>query len=91
MVVRCHGPMAIWRRKGIGRWLSLSRFALMVPRDEPDAAVKPDIVEESLRVLIKLGHPEVEARTLLEDVLKTKKRFTTTEALIQAVYDFSRR
>ena len=68
----------------------MPKFALMVPRgDTPEnmTQVERDIVEETYQILMKLGHSEPEARSLLEAPLASKKKFNDVDALFQAVYD----
>lgn len=68
----------------------MPKFALMVPRgDTPEnmTQVERDIVEETYQILMKLGHSEPEARSLLEAPLASKKKFKDVDALFQAVYD----
>ena len=68
----------------------MPKFALMVPRgDTPEnmTQVERDIVEETYQILMKLGHSEPEARSLLEAPLASKKKFKDLDALFQAVYD----
>jgi len=68
----------------------MSKFALLVARDEPYAAdVERDIVEETFQVLCSLGHSEADARALLDAVLETKKKFRDVQALLHAVYQHS--
>ncbi len=65
----------------------MSKFALLVAREEVhEAIVQQDVVEETHQVLKQLGHADAEARRMLEAVLKTKKKFPDVESLLQAVY-----
>jgi Holliday junction DNA helicase RuvA len=45
------------------------------------------VAEETYQVLVSLGHPEAEARRLLETPLASKKKFKSVEDLLQAVYE----
>lgn len=70
----------------------MPKFALMVPRGDDTenmTQVERDIVEETYQILMKLGHSEQEARSLLEAPLASKKKFKDVDALFQAVYDNS--
>jgi Holliday junction DNA helicase RuvA len=68
----------------------MSKFALMVSRDEPQAAdVQSDVVEDTFQALVALGHSEADARRLLDNVLETKKRFKDVNALLTAIYEQS--
>jgi holliday junction DNA helicase RuvA len=68
----------------------MSKFALLVAREEPTAADVPsDVVGETFEVLRSLGHSESEARRLLDAVLADKKKFTDVQELIQAVYQYT--
>jgi Holliday junction DNA helicase RuvA len=66
------------------------KFALLVAREEPrEAEVEPDIVSETFDVLRTLGHSESDARRLLDKALGLKKKFKSTEELLQAIYQQS--
>lgn len=67
----------------------MAKFALMVPRELPDgdATASSDIVETTYQILINLGHPEAEARKLLEKPLQGRRKFNDVDALLQAVYE----
>ncbi len=69
----------------------MPKFALMVTRDDGDPVTQHerDVVDETLQILIKLGHSDAEARKLLEKPLASKKKFKDVDALFQAVYDQS--
>jgi holliday junction DNA helicase RuvA len=68
----------------------MSRFALLVVRDEPHAAeVKRDVILESFEALRALGHSEVDARKHLDGVLQTKRKFSSVEDVLHAVYQQS--
>src|SRR6478672_3976785 len=61
----------------------MSKFALLVAaKQEYSAEVKRDVVEETYSALLTLGHSSADARRLLDDVLKTKKKFSDVEALL---------
>lgn len=68
------------------------KFALLVSPElaEADEAER-DVVRETFDVLRSLGHPEAEARRLLDAVLATKTKYKDVESLIQAVYEYSHR
>lgn len=66
----------------------MSKFALLVARDEPVTAnVARDVVAETFDALRTLGHSDSDARRLLDAVLSQKKKYTSSEQLLQAVYD----
>ena len=68
----------------------MSKFALLVARQVPYAAdVERDVVEETFNALRTLGHSEADSRRLLDSVLKTKRKFTDVEAMLQAIYQQS--
>lgn len=70
------------------------KFALMVARDEAEAAgteVARDVVDETYQVLCSLGHSESEARRLLDSALTTKKKFPDVQALLQVIYQQTHR
>jgi Holliday junction DNA helicase RuvA len=63
------------------------KFALLAARDEPVAAeVERDVVDETFEVLRQLGHSESEARRLLDAALKTTKKYSDVQSLLQAIY-----
>ncbi len=69
----------------------MAKFALLV-QQSPDAqggadSVEHNVAEETYQVLVSLGHPEAEARRLLETPLASKKKFKSVEDLLQAVYE----
>ena len=68
----------------------MSKFALMVAKETPEGNVESDVIEETFSTLRQLGHSEVEARSLIENVLQSKKRFKDTQAFLQAIYEFNR-
>jgi holliday junction DNA helicase RuvA len=64
------------------------KFALMVAREDGFAAdVQPDVITEAYEALRMLGHNESDARRLIDNVLKTKKKFKDVGDLIAAIYD----
>jgi len=67
----------------------MAKFALMVPRDEPEADVEPDVVSQTFDALRSLGHGESHARKLVDEALARKKKYKTVESLLQAIYDHS--
>ena len=68
----------------------MSKFALLVAaKQEYSAEVKRDVVEETYSALLTLGHSSPDARRLLDDVLKTKKKYSDVEALLAAIYQHS--
>jgi Holliday junction DNA helicase RuvA len=68
----------------------MSRFALLVVRDEPHAAeVKRDVVMEAFEALRLLGHSEPEARKLIDGVLQSRRKFASVEDVLSAVYQQS--
>jgi Holliday junction DNA helicase RuvA len=68
----------------------MSKFALLVGRQQPYAAdVERDVVEETFGALRTLGHPEADARRLLDGVLKIKRKFSDVEEMLQAIYQQS--
>ncbi len=66
----------------------MCKFALIAARDESGPTdVHRDIVEDTYRLLLQLGHSETDARGMLNDTLATKKRFKDVDALLHAVYE----
>ncbi|MEX2118194.1 MAG: Holliday junction branch migration protein RuvA [Pirellulales bacterium] len=65
----------------------MPKFALLVAREEPIAdQAERSVVDETFEVLRQLGHSETDARRLLEAVLKTKKKYSDVESMLQAIY-----
>ena len=68
----------------------MSKFALLVARAEDhQAEVKRDVVEEAFQALRTLGHTDADARKLIDNALKAKRKFTDVEAVLQAIYQQS--
>lgn len=68
----------------------MSKFALLVARAEDHAAdVKRDVIHDAFEALRLLGHTDPEARKLIDGVLKTKKKYSDVEAVLQAIYQQS--
>ena len=68
----------------------MSKFALLVAREQAHAAeIKRDVVEETYQALMTLGHSTADARKLLDNVLKAKKKFSDVESVLAAIYDQS--
>jgi Holliday junction DNA helicase RuvA len=64
------------------------RFALLVGSDLPaEVATERDVLSESFDALRALGHSEAEARRLIDDALKRKKKYKDVDELLRAVYD----
>ncbi len=68
----------------------MSKFALLVARSQDHAAdVERDVVQEAFEALRTLGHTDADARRLVDGVLKTKRKFSDVEAVLQAIYQQS--
>jgi holliday junction DNA helicase RuvA len=68
----------------------MSKFALLVARAaDHEADVKHDVVQEAFEALRTLGHTDADARKLIDSVLKTKRKFSDVEAVLQAIYQQS--
>lgn len=69
----------------------MPKFALLVTREvADDASVKRDVLHDAFEALCTLGHSAADARRLLDETLKTKRKFNDVEALLAAVYETSR-
>lgn len=68
----------------------MSKFALMVASDTPETEASSDVVSETFAALVALGHTEVDARHLLDNALKEKKKPKDVESLLQLIYAQSR-
>ncbi len=68
----------------------MPKFALLVGRDEPQAADgQRDVVEDTFQALCALGHSESDAKRLIDTALASKKRFADVNALLMAIYEQS--
>jgi Holliday junction DNA helicase RuvA len=68
----------------------MSKFALLVAREATyEAEIKRDVVEEAFEALRTLGHSDADARRHLDGVLKTKRKYSDVEAVLQAIYQQS--
>ena len=67
----------------------MARFALLIPAAEGDtaSATSPSIAEEVFQILVSFGHPEPEARKMVDDVLVEKKKFKDVDSFLHAVYE----
>lgn len=66
----------------------MSKFALLVAKSQDYAAeVERDVVQEAFEALRTLGHSDADARKLLDSILKAKRKFSSVEAVLQAIYE----
>lgn len=68
----------------------MAKFALLAKQElaaQSTDSVEHNIADETFQILVSLGHPEAEARRLLEQPLASKKKFKSVEDLLQAVYE----
>lgn len=66
----------------------MCKFALIAQRESDSVdSVQHDVVEDAFQMLTQLGHPESEARKLLDETLATKKSFKDVDALMHAIYE----
>src|SRR6478736_1969225 len=64
----------------------MSKFALLVARSQDHAAeVKRDVLHDAFEALRMLGHSDPDARKLIDGVLKSKKKYSDVEAVLQAI------
>lgn len=70
----------------------MSKFALLVTRQvADDADVKRDVLQDTYDALCALGHNAADARRLIDEALKTKRKFSDVETLLAAVYELNRK
>jgi len=70
----------------------MSKFALLVTKQVADQAdVQRDVLQDAFEALCALGHNAADARHLLDEALKSKKKFDSVETLLAAVYESSRK
>ena len=65
----------------------MSKFALMVVRDQARDDIARDLLQEAFAALCTLGHSEADARKMLDSLLKTKRKFSDVGAVLQAIYE----
>lgn len=65
----------------------MSKFALMVVREQVQEDVPRDVIQEAFTALCTLGHAESDARRMLDNMLQTNRKFTDVTALLQAIYE----
>lgn len=66
----------------------MPRFALMVGRTTDGAAAEPanTVARDAFDALLALGHSESDARTLIDDMQDSGKKFKDVESLLTAIY-----
>jgi Holliday junction DNA helicase RuvA len=65
----------------------VTKFALMVAKDRPaEETIEPTVVEEAFLALVSVGHPDAEARRLIDAALSGGKKYKTAQDLLLAVY-----
>ncbi len=63
------------------------KFALLVTKGmQPDGRPDRDVFSQAFDVLRTLGHPEVDARRLLQPMIESGKKYTDVDAVIQEIY-----
>ena len=67
----------------------MARVALLIPAAEGETAnaTSPSIAEEVYQILVSFGHPDLEARKMVDDVLVEKKKFKDVDSFLHAVYE----
>lgn len=67
----------------------MPKFALWVTQQKvvQESLVEPDLVSQTFDTLIALGHSEGEARRLIDAVLARKKKFTSVDEMLHAIYE----
>lgn len=66
----------------------VTKFALMVERDVPTpaAVAAPDVVQDAFEALVSVGHSDMEARSRIDRVLASGKKFKNAADLLFEVY-----
>ena len=66
----------------------MPRFALMVGRSTEGGTEEPvnNVARDAFDALLALGHSESDARTLIDDMLDSGKKFKDVESLLTAIY-----
>jgi Holliday junction DNA helicase RuvA len=66
----------------------MSKFALLITQQvASEGDVKRDVVQATFEALCVLGHGEADARRLIDETLKTKKKVDSVEGLLSAIYE----
>ena len=68
----------------------MAKFALLIPAMEGEEGTKSaehSLAEEVCQILISLGHPEPEARNMVQGAVDSGKKLKSVESLLQMVYD----
>lgn len=70
----------------------MTKFALMVAKDFPEAPAAADrsVLNDAFEALLSLGYNAVEARDKLDTVGRSKQKFKTVEDVILAIYQQER-
>lgn len=65
----------------------MSKFALMVVREKTAEDLPRDLLQEAFDALCTLGHSEADARRMLDNLFRTKRKFSDVGAVLQALYE----
>jgi len=67
----------------------MPKFALWVTQQKvtEESLVEPDVISQTYETLLVLGHSESEARRLIDSVLSRKKRFSSVDEMLHAIYE----
>ena len=66
----------------------VTKFALMVQGPTPDkSVVEPSVMEEAFLALVSVGHPDAEARKMLDQAIGGGGKFKTAQDVLLAVYN----
>jgi Holliday junction DNA helicase RuvA len=68
----------------------MGKYALLVSQGMATVdASERNVIDDTYQILCSLGHSELEARKMIDGVLKNKRKFKDVEEMLQAVYDNS--
>ena len=68
----------------------MGKYALLVSQGlGTTTTAERNVIDDTYQILCSLGHSELEARKMLDGVLKTKRKLKDVEEMLQAVYDNS--
>ena len=68
----------------------MAKFALLIPAMEGEAAATANqhsLAEEVCQILLSLGHPESEARSMVTTAVESGKKIKDVETFLQLVYE----
>jgi Holliday junction DNA helicase RuvA len=70
----------------------MTKFALMIASSVPvGQEASSDLMSEAYEALISVGHNPQDARTRIETVMESKKKFKSVEEILAEIYQRQRK